>query len=165
MRANLISEGALSRPDALFLHQQFPSADSDAAGDKSDAELVALVERQIAASTDLSKLDTLLLRVWPLEIRAALTRRRIELATAPRPQPAARPTGFVVKVPPELGLSEVIGADGRVFKVVAHDDGSLSCAMTPAIFKVLLSGHHGKRWADANQGTDVWERMTPGFHV
>lgn len=165
MSANLVREAALSRLELIALHTELGGPAGAALNAANDADLAGLVERLIARTTDIDKLDAVLLRPLPLETRAALAWRRSELANAARKvTPPVRPTGFKVKVPAELGITDVVAGGGRIFKVHI-EAGQLVCEMEPVTFKTLLSGPQGKQWADANNGTDVWERMRPGMHL
>jgi len=110
-------------------------------------------------------LDAALLRPCSLERRAELMTRRITLDQAQRAvPPRAEPlTGFTIRVPTHLPISDIVDQSGRRFQTRMVGD-RVVIDVTPAVFQILLAGPDGKHWSDANQDSNVWERMQPGLH-
>jgi hypothetical protein len=101
-----------------------------------------------------------------LEERARLMGLRVTLdqvarAAPPRVEPA---TGFTVRIPAGLGITDIVDQNGRKFQARAVGDQRV-IDITPAVFRSLLAGPHGEDWRRTNEGTDVWERMNPGLHI
>jgi hypothetical protein len=128
------------------------------------------------ATDELAKLDTiekldheLLESDWSIEARAELMRKRLDLASVARRAAAAPPRpfsgGVLLTVPREVGCSDIMGKDGRTYKATTAADGRTVVDVPPAIFQMLLAGHHGKLWESLNQDPEIWRRMQPGLHL
>jgi hypothetical protein len=123
-------------------------------------------EIEAANFQSVADLDAALLRPCSMELRAELMARRITLDQAARAAPprAEPPTGFTIHIPPNLGISDIVDQSGRRFQTRMVGDRRV-IDITPAVFRSLLAGPHGEDWRVANEGTDAFERMTPGLHI
>jgi len=101
-----------------------------------------------------------------IDRRAELMAARITIDQRTRSAPprVEAPTGFRVSIPANLAITDVVGPDGRRYQAIAVGDQRY-IDVTPGVFRILLMGPDGLDWSRANEGTDVWERMNPGFHA
>jgi hypothetical protein len=98
--------------------------------------------------------------------RATLMAKRIELDQARRASPprVEQPTGLVLNIPENVSCYE-IQHQGRTFRARALPDGRRVIDVTPSLFHALVASAHGQDWANANQGSDVWQKIQPGSYA
>jgi hypothetical protein len=145
-----------TRKDLLALLDDLGVADN-AAHAADDAMLEAVVRNRLQLVVDVAKIDRLLAKSLPIEWRAKLMARRGELENAARAvreavtgrQPATG--GLEVVVPPDVGISHLIGIGGRVCCSRLKDDGRLVFDLFPHELRSLLGDKkHGLLWERSN---------------
>jgi hypothetical protein len=147
-------EAELSRADLLEL--------IDAIGghgglDEITDDMLPAVFRNRLQLTDPARIEKALARPLPVEYRAMLMHRKLDLETetARRAMAVDRQTqrgGLTVRVPDHLGISHFVGQNGRTIMVRADESGHAVLDLFPAEFHVLLQDRvHGLDWQKVNE--------------
>ena len=147
----------LSRDDLIAILETLGGYDKSTIKSADHDTVAAILKNRIALVADVARIESALLKPLPLEWRAALMTRRIELENAARAVRDAAagkqpPRGNLeINIPPNIGLTHYYGAGGRtVCARVAPHGGRVVDLFAGEFRNLLVDRQHGLSWQTCN---------------